>query len=486
MFEQKFTESAKNAIDLAGESALELGHDYIGTEHLLLGIINEGNCIAAKALEKNNINEESVIEKISEFTGISEPIKSSTLSFTPRTKYVLEHSYSEAIRLGHSYIGAEHILISILRETDSLAVSIISSLKASIQNIYNDILNMLSENNGSGNPNYSESQKSGYKNGKGKNMKTPTLDKFGRDLTEMARENKIDPIIGRDSAIERVIQILSRRTKNNPCLIGEAGVGKTAVAEGLAQKIVSGGVPEILKDKKVITLDLSSMVAGAKYRGEFEERLKAAMDEIKKAGNIIIFIDEIHTIVGAGAADGAIDAANILKPALARGEIQIVGATTLDEYRKYVEKDAALERRFQPITISEPTIDESIAILTGIRDKYEAHHKVKITDDAIDAAVKMSVRYITDRYLPDKAIDLIDEAASRVRLKTLTSPPEIKELQDELSKVTQEKQSAINSQEYEKAAKLRDKEQTLKNNLKEKREKWEQENRTNNAKVSRE
>ncbi len=482
MFEQKLTERARAAINLAGQSAMELGHDYIGTEHLLLGLIKEGNGVAAGVLNENGITAERVTDKIGELVGIEAPMGDTTITFTPRTKSVLERSYTESLRFGHSYIGTEHILISLMRETDSFAVRIMLELGANLQKIYNDIIKLVNEANGSPESNENIPGENAKRGG----GKTPTLDKYGRDLTKMAKELKLDPVIGRDDTIERVIQILSRRTKNNPCLIGEPGVGKTAVAEGLAQKITQGFVPEILKNKKVITLDLSSMIAGAKYRGEFEERLKSAMDEIRKDGNIILFIDEIHTIVGAGAAEGAIDAANILKPALARGEIQVIGATTIEEYRKYIEKDAALERRFQPITLAEPTVEESIQILKGIRDKYEAHHRVKITDEAIEQAVKMSVRYISDRFLPDKAIDLIDEAASRIRIKNMTAPPDVKEIEDKISAVRKEKEAAITAQDYEKAATLRDKEKELSDELKKEKESWENSSRNSNPKVTEE
>ncbi len=485
MFEQKLTEKAKNAINLAGQAAMEMGHNYIGTEHLLLGLVREGSGIAAKILIDNSVTSKKIENKIDFFVGLDLPINNPAIAFTPRTKSVLEHSYSEARKLGHSYIGTEHILISLLRESESLAVRILSDLSVNIQKIYSDIIKLMNDNN------FDEIQSpegNGEKSRPGRKSssteKTPTLDKYGRDLTKMAEELKLDPIIGRDNVIERVIQILSRRTKNNPCLIGEPGVGKTAVAEGLAQKIVEGLVPEILKDKKVITLDLSSMVAGAKYRGEFEERLKGAMEEIRKSGNIILFIDEIHTIIGAGAAEGAIDAANILKPALARGEIQLIGATTLEEYRKHIEKDAALERRFQSIILDEPSFDESLEILKGIRDKYEAHHRVKITDSALDAAIKMSVRYIPDRFLPDKAIDLIDEAASRIRIKSLTAPPDIKDLEFKIENIRHEKEAAIAAQEYEKAAKLRDEEKELVNQLSKQKESWKDESIGATAKVT--
>ena len=478
MFEDRLTEKAKIALNNAAEAALEMGQNYVGTEHLLVGLIRETEGVAGKILEANNLTDEQVIEKIDALIGTSEPISGVTPEATPRTKRVIQNSYIEARRLGHNYVGTEHLLIAILRESESIAVKILAELGVSPQKLYNEILNLLNEGSQESS---ADTPNEGHGHGK---SNVPTLMKFGRDLTKMAKEDKLDPVIGRDEAIERVVQILSRRTKNNPCLIGEPGVGKTAVAEGLAQKIISGNVPEILKNKKVIALDMSSMIAGAKYRGEFEERLKKAMEEIHKAGNIILFIDELHTIIGAGAAEGAIDAANILKPALARGEIQVIGATTLEEYRKYVEKDAALERRFQPITLSEPTEEESIQILQGIRDKYEAHHRVKITDKAIEAAVKLSTRYISDRFLPDKAIDLVDEAASRIRIKSLTAPPYVKDLEDQISDIKKEKEAAITIQDYEKAAKLRDEEKALADKLNSTKENWEKNNSSKEAVVT--
>ena len=493
MFENRFTESAQNAINLAAESAMELGHNYVGTEHMLLGLIKEGDGVAAKILESNDINEENVTEAIREMLGTGEPVKEMPNSFTPRTKYVVQRSAVEARRLGHNYVGTEHLLIALLRETSSIAAKILISLGANPQKLYSDVLNMLSDDDGEaigngsqygGYGQYGTGDNSEKQSGRSQKSDCPTLMKFGRDLTQMAREGKLDPIIGRDKAIERVIQILSRRSKNNPCLIGEPGVGKTAVAEGLAQKIANGEVPEILKDKRVITLEMSSMLAGAKYRGEFEERLKKAMDEIRKSGKIILFIDELHTIIGAGAAEGAIDAANILKPALSRGEIQIVGATTLGEYRKYIEKDAALERRFQPITLDEPTPEETLEILKGIRDKYEAHHRVKISDKALEAAVNLSIRYISDRFLPDKAIDLIDEAASRLKLKNMTAPPDVREIEEKIEAVKAEKEAAITTQEYERAAKLRDDEKSLREKLRETKENWSKDNVNSDSEVT--
>ena len=479
MFEDRLTEKAKIALNNAAEAALELGHNYVGTEHLLVGLVRETEGVAGKILEANSLNDEQIIEKIDALIGTGEPLEGIAPEVTPRTKRVMQNSYVEARRLGHSYVGTEHLLIAILREAESIAVKILVELSVSPQKLYNEILDLLNDNPIESEQDVSSSEPSGH----GKSN-VPTLMKFGRDLTKMANEEKLDPVIGRDTEIERVVQILSRRTKNNPCLIGEPGVGKTAVAEGLAQKIASGNVPEILKNKKVITLDMSSMIAGAKYRGEFEERLKKAMEEIHKAGNIILFIDELHTIIGAGAAEGAIDAANILKPALARGELQVIGATTLEEYRKYIEKDAALERRFQPITLDEPTEEESIQILHGIRDKYEAHHRVKITDKAIDAAVKLSSRYISDRFLPDKAIDLVDEAASRIRIKTLTAPPDVKDLEDKIAAVKKEKEAAITIQNYEKAASLRDEEKALTEELNSTKENWKKSNTSNEAVVT--
>ncbi len=486
MFENKFTESAQRAINHSAESAMTFGHNYVGTEHLLLGLLKEGDGVAAKILESNDINETNVSEVIHDILTTSEPISSPPDSFTPRTKYVIQRSAIEARRLGHNYVGTEHLLIALLRETSSIASKILVTLGANPQKLYNDVLNMLSDDessaDGSG---YATDDESVVKPGRhGKKSDCPTLMKFGRDLTEMAKDGKLDPVIGRDKEIERVIQILSRRSKNNPCLIGEPGVGKTAVAEGLAQKITKGEVPEILKDKKVITLEMSSMIAGAKYRGEFEERLKKAMDEIRRSGKIILFIDEIHTIIGAGAAEGAIDAANILKPALSRGEIQIVGATTLDEYRKHIEKDAALERRFQPITLDEPTPEDTLEILKGIRDKYEAHHRVKISDEALEAAVKLSVRYISDRFLPDKAIDLIDEAASRLKLKNMTAPPDVREIEEKIKALKTEKEAAITTQEYEKAAKLRDEEKNLRETLRKTKEEWSNDSANTDAVVT--
>ena len=465
----RFTEKAEKAIAFSQQSAMELGHNYVGTEHILYGLVKEGTGVASRVLISQGITEENILKEIDELIGRGETEGEQPVGFTPRTKKVLELAFKEARRMGQNFIGTEHLLLGIMKEGESVAVRIMMDLGVDPQKLLNELVKVLNEDA----PGASGAPKSNSSNNS-----TPTLNQFSRDLTDMAREGKVDPVIGRDKEIERVIQILSRRTKNNPCLIGEPGVGKTAIAEGLAQKIVEGNIPEILRDKRVVTLDLSSMVAGAKYRGEFEDRLKKAMEEIRKAGNVILFIDEMHTMVGAGAAEGAIDASNILKPSLARGEIQVIGATTLNEYRKHIEKDAALERRFQPITVGEPSKEEAVEILKGVRDKYEAHHRVKITDDALDAAVKLSDRYITDRFLPDKAIDLIDEAASRVRLKTFTAPPDIKDMEARVEKLGREKEDAIRSQEFEKAAKIRDEEHRMRAELDKTKGEWRQKNQT--------
>ena len=468
----KFTNSCNNVLEIASEIAMELGHHYIGTEHILYGLAKEENGVASKVLANQEVTPESIIEKIDELVGKEEPIDE-IIDFTPRTKRVIEVAFIEARKLGYNYIGTEHLLIGILREGDSIAARILLNLNVNIPRLYNEIVKVINEGeNYIPSNNVDKNSSNGKQGRRGSYNQTTTLNQFGEDLTKKAEEGKLDPIIGRQKEIERVLQILSRRTKNNPCLIGEPGVGKTAVVEGLAQKIVSGDVPEILKNKRVVTLDISGMVAGAKYRGDFEERIKKALNEVKKAGDVILFIDEIHTIVGAGAAEGAIDAANILKPLLARGEIQLVGATTLNEYRKYIEKDAALERRFSPVTVEEPSEKDTIQILKGIRDKYEAHHNVKITDEAINAAVKMSVRYVNDRFLPDKAIDLIDEAASRARLKTYVEPENLKKLQEQIEEKQKDKEEAVRNQKFEKAAKLRDEERALKEKLEKEENKW--------------
>ena len=464
----KFTARARKAIDLAGEIAKELGHSYIGTEHILYGLAKEGSGVASKVLENQAINAQKIENEIIELIGKEEALKE-TLGFTPRTKRVLENSFVEAKKIGYDYIGTEHLLIGILREGDSIAVRILLELNVDIPKIYNEIVGVVSEVEAA----------TGSKNDTKKNVSksnNPTLNQFGEDLTKKALDGKLDPVIGRNDEIQRVIQILSRRTKNNPCLIGESGVGKTAIVEGLAEKIAIGDVPEILREKQVFSMDISGMVAGAKYRGDFEERIKKALAEVKKAGNIILFIDEIHTIVGAGSAEGAIDAANILKPMLARGDIQLIGTTTIEEYRKYIEKDSALERRFSPINVPEPSKEDTIQILNGLRDKYEAHHNVKITDEAINAAVELSSRYINDRFLPDKAIDLIDEAASKERLKAYTEPDLLKKLEEELDKIQKDKDEAIRSQKFEKAAELRDKEIKLTEQKEKEEQKWKNKN----------
>ena len=466
-----FTNRAKKAIDLANQLATELGHNYIGTEHILYGLIKEGNGVAAKVFENQEIEPDMIIDKIVELIGNEQPI-SETLGFTPRSKRVIENAFIEARKLGYNYIGTEHLLIGILREGDSIAARILLELNINIPKLYNEIVKIINEGESYDN-NVNNSKKSKKR---GSYNSTPTLNQFGEDLTSKAEEGKLDPIIGRKEEIERVIQILSRRTKNNPCLIGEPGVGKTAAVEGLAQKIIAGDVPEILKNKRVVTMDISGMIAGSKYRGDFEERIKKALEEVKKAGDIILFIDEIHTIVGAGAAEGAMDAANILKPLLARGEIQLIGATTLNEYRKYIEKDAALERRFSPVTVNEPNEKDTIKILKGIRDKYEAHHGVKISDEAIETAVKLSIRYINDRFLPDKAIDLIDEACSRAKLKTYTEPENLKKISEEIEEIENNKEEAVRSQKFEKAAKLRDKQKELKVEYEKEQKKWQNKN----------
>lgn len=478
-FDNRFTQKAQEALRSAHACACELGHGYIGTEHILAGLCADDSAIAGKMLAAKGITFDIVRTKIIELMGRNEELPTSTqLMMTPRTKRVIELSFAEARKLSHNYIGTEHMLLALIREGESVAIKIMSELGVELPSFYAEIMSAVSGYSGSaaGAGSFDETASAGTQRvGK---TNTPTLDQFGRDFTKMAQDGKFDPVIGRDKEIARVIQILSRRTKNNPCLIGEPGVGKTAVIEGLAQKIASGDVPEVLRGKRLFTLDLSSMIAGAKYRGEFEERLKTAMSEVTKAGNVILFVDEIHTIIGAGAAEGAIDASNILKPSLARGEIQMIGATTLEEYRKHIEKDSALERRFQPITVGEPTQEESVQILMGIRDKYEAHHGVKITDAAVKAAVELSSRYITDRFLPDKAIDLIDEAASKVRLGKLTAPPTLKELEDKLAKITAEKESAVAVQDFERAASLRDDEKAAEEELKREQDAWKDKNTT--------
>ncbi len=469
----KFTNRAEKALELAAELAAEFGHNYIGTEHILYGLAKEGSGVASQVLSMQEVLPEKIEEEIEILIGRGEEIEDeSTIGFTPRSKRIIENAFLEARKLGSEFIGTEHLLIGIMREGDSVAVRIMMDLKVNPQKLYNEILKVVNEEESTNNQERSSNNKSKA----GSYNQTPTLNQFGGDLTKRAREGKLDPVIGRKDEIERVIQILSRRTKNNPCLIGEPGVGKTAVVEGLAEKIVAEDVPQMLKNKRVVSLDIASMVAGAKYRGDFEERIKKCLEEVKKVGDVILFIDEVHTIVGAGSAEGAVDAANILKPLLARGEVQVIGATTLNEYRKYIEKDSALERRFSPVTVGEPTIEETTQILKGIRDKYEAHHNVKITDEAIKASVELSTRYINDRFLPDKAIDLIDEAASRVKMRTYTQPESLKKLEDKIAELDKEKEEAVRSQDFEKAASLRDKEKEAKEKLAKEKEKWESKN----------
>lgn len=458
----RFTERAQKVLALAQEEAVRLGHNNIGTEHILLGLIREGEGIAAKALVALGLGLEKIQDEVETLIGRGQE-QPLNIAYTPRAKKVIELSMDEARKLGHTYVGTEHILLGLIREGEGVAARVLNNLGISLNKARQQVLQLLGS---------SEAVSSHH--GQSQNVSTPTLDSLARDLTAVAKEGNLDPVIGRSKEIERVIQVLSRRTKNNPVLIGEPGVGKTAVAEGLAQKIINNEIPETLRDKRVMTLDMGSVVAGTKYRGEFEDRLKKIMDEIRQAGNVILFIDELHTLIGAGGAEGAIDASNILKPALARGELQCIGATTLDEYRKYIEKDAALERRFQPITVDQPTPEEAIQILTGLRDRYEAHHRVKITDEAIEQAVKLSDRYITDRFLPDKAIDLIDEASSKVRLHTYTVPPNLKELEARLEDIRKEKDASVQSQEFEKAAALRDTEQKMREELETVRNQWKE------------
>ena len=461
----KFTNKAKKVIEIANDISIELGHNYIGTEHILYGLVKEGEGIAAKVLNNKGITDEKVRVKIEELLGVGREIKE-TLGFTPRTKRVLENAFLEAKRIGYNYIGTEHLLLAILKEEDCVAVRVIVELNVEVPKIYSEIAKVINEEESD------QEIKKDITRVRGSYSSTTVLNQFGEDITVQAEDGKFDNIIGREDEIERIIQILSRRTKNNPCLIGEPGVGKTAIVEGLAERIVSGEVPENLKDKRIVSIDISGMVAGAKYRGDFEERIKKVLNEVKKVGDVILFIDEIHTIVGAGAAEGAIDAANILKPLLARGEIQLIGATTIEEYRKYIEKDSALERRFSPVDVGEPTEAETIEIIKGIRDKYEAHHNVKITDEAINSAVTLSVRYITDRFLPDKAIDLIDEAASQVRINLFTEPDTIKVMEEKIDIIMNEKEEAIYNQDFERAANLRDKEKEAREELNTEMNKW--------------
>ncbi len=477
----RFTRKAQKALTLSMQIASELGHTYIGSEHLLLALLGEDSGVAAHYLTEKGANAEAIRDAVVRISGEGSPGTVSASDITPRTKNIIENSLAQSQRYGQSYIGTEHLLLSLLEERDCVAVRILESLGVSVNDLRQDLISFLNSSVGesdvgqarNGGASDDAHRQSRSAQGKDALSSAPTLKNFGRDLTAMARAGRIDPIIGRDNETERVIQILSRRTKNNPCLIGEPGVGKTAVVEGLAQRIVDGMVPENLKEKALVTLDLAAMIAGAKYRGEFEERFKSVMEEVRKNPNIILFIDEIHTIIGAGAAEGAVDAANIIKPALARGEMQVIGATTISEYRRHIEKDSALERRFQSVMVGEPSAEEALQILCGLRDKYEAHHKLKISDEALKAAVQLSVRYIADRFLPDKAIDLIDEAASRLRISAHTSPDGIKELEARLTRLSGEKEEAISSQDFEAAARLRDEEQSVRAEYESKKAEWE-------------
>src|SRR5687767_15071762 len=468
MFE-RFTERARQVVVLAQEEARILKHNYIGTEHILLGLLREEEGLAARVLESLDITVERVRAQVVRIVGSGEEVTSGQIPFTPRAKKVLELALREALSLGHNYIGTEHILLGLVRENEGVAARILLDFDADSEKIRNEVIRMLS---GPGGRRQGQGGAGAGASGEGKKS-SKLLDQFGRNLTKLAADGKLDPVVGRETEIERIMQILSRRTKNNPVLVGEPGVGKTAVVEGLASRITKGEVPELLKNKQIYTLDLAALVAGSKYRGEFEERLKKVMKEITQRGDIILFIDELHNLVGAGAAEGAIDAASILKPALARGELQTVGATTLDEYRKYLERDSALERRFQQIRVDQPTTDETVQILKGLRDRYEQHHKVQISDEALEAAAELADRYISDRFLPDKAIDLIDEAASRMRIKSMSSPPVYRDLEEEIAETRRQKEAAIEAQEFEKAANLRDQERQLTNKKRELEEQWQ-------------
>ncbi len=472
----KFTKSGEKVIENASDIVIYLGHNYIGSEHILYGLAKEKNGVAHKVLEEQGIVSDLILRKIEEIIGKSNIILGGGVGFTPRSKRVIENAYIHAKQIGSDYISTEHLLIGIIQEEDSVASKILSELNCNTNKLYNDILKVL---NDYGDTDVNKSEKVTLSS-------TKTLNQYGTDLTSRAKNGKLDPVIGREKETERIIEILSRRTKNNPCLIGEPGVGKTAVVEGLAEKIVLGEVPNNLKEKRIIVLDIASMVAGAKYRGDFEERIKKALEEVKSSGDVILFIDEIHVIVGAGAAEGAIDAANILKPLLARGDIQVIGATTVNEYRKYIEKDSALERRFQSIMINEPTKEETKEILKGLRDKYEAHHNTQITDEAIDAAINLSYRYIADRFLPDKAIDLIDEASAKAKLKEIIKPVNLLSLEEEISNLDVEKEEAINLQDFEKAAKIRDRIAELKDTLNNENRRWNNESKSKLIRVLKE
>lgn len=474
----RFTAKARESINLAVQAAEELGHSYVGTEHLLIGLLEEGGGVAARVLSENGVKKEKVISLVSQLISPDQTVRMEESGYTPSARRVLENSYKEAVRFKARLIGTEHLLISIIRDNDCVASRLLNTIGISIQKLYIDVLAAMGED--------APANKEELLKGARTKGSTPTLDIYSRDLTELARAGKLDPVIGRETEIKRLIQILSRRTKNNPCLIGEPGVGKTAVVEGLAQMIIEGNVPETIAEKRVLTLDLSGMVAGSKYRGEFEERIKKVIAEVMEDGEVLLFIDEIHTIIGAGGAEGAIDASNILKPSLARGELQLIGATTIEEYRKYIEKDSALERRFQPVTVEEPSEEEAIAILKGLRGRYEAHHHVTITDAALTAAVKLSARYINDRFMPDKAIDVIDEAASKVRLTAFVEPPEIKELEKEIEKLEDQKEAAIRDEAYEKAGTIKKKQEKKKEKIDKIREKWQKDKDTRKQVVDEE
>ncbi len=474
----RFTAKARESINLAVQAAEELGHSYVGTEHLLIGLLEEGGGVAARVLSENGVKKEKVISLVSQLISPDQTVRMEESGYTPSARRVLENSYKEAVRFKARLIGTEHLLISIIRDNDCVASRLLNTIGISIQKLYIDVLAAMGED--------APANKEELLKGARTKGSTPTLDSYSRDLTELARAGKLDPVIGRETEIKRLIQILSRRTKNNPCLIGEPGVGKTAVVEGLAQMIIEGNVPETIAEKRVLTLDLSGMVAGSKYRGEFEERIKKVIAEVMEDGEVLLFIDEIHTIIGAGGAEGAIDASNILKPSLARGELQLIGATTIEEYRKYIEKDSALERRFQPVTVEEPSEEEAIAILKGLRGRYEAHHHVTITDAALTAAVKLSARYINDRFMPDKAIDVIDEAASKVRLTAFVEPPEIKELEKEIEKLEDQKEAAIRDEAYEKAGSIKKKQEKKKEKIDKIREKWQKDKDTRKQVVDEE
>ena len=474
----RFTAKARESINLAVQAAEELGHSYVGTEHLLIGLLEEGGGVAARVLSENGVKKEKVISLVSQLISPDQTVRMEESGYTPSARRVLENSYKEAVRFKARLIGTEHLLISIIRDNDCVASRLLNTIGISIQKLYIDVLAAMGED--------APANKEELLKGARTKGSTPTLDIYSRDLTELARAGKLDPVIGRETEIKRLIQILSRRTKNNPCLIGEPGVGKTAVVEGLAQMIIEGNVPETIAEKRVLTLDLSGMVAGSKYRGEFEERIKKVIAEVMEDGEVLLFIDEIHTIIGAGGAEGAIDASNILKPSLARGELQLIGATTIEEYRKYIEKDSALERRFQPVTVEEPSEEEAIAILKGLRGRYEAHHHVTITDAALTAAVKLSARYINDRFMPDKAIDVIDEAASKVRLTAFVEPPEIKELEKEIEKLEDQKEAAIRDEAYEKAGTIKKKQEKKKEKIDKIREKWQKDKDTKKQVVDEE